>query len=368
MIRIWNIFLLTGVIGFFSSCEKQSVQPDSDYTSTIEVHKVVVNGNNDCGEPYVTSLFTAEYIFVGTLTVVQTGKELTISYDITEAGFGIVKTHLDISDAYNEFPVNSSGNPMLEEFDFVDDFETPVTSVTYNLNIDGLSSVSIAAQAVVIYADETDCVGIVQIEDLLPDSLVYLSWKYSKTDSYYKINISNAGLFDGEHLGWCADNNWAPVNYPNATLVSSYDTSLSLLSGIVDHPENLDLLNYLMNTYFENQPFPVIQSAVWTLLNGFYENTTGGIELTHEQEETLALVMENVYANGEGFVPECGQDMVILINSGDSKSYQNCFIMISLSEEIQTRSEIVWGYGNPFGGESGAMYFDYCLNAEEKEY
>jgi len=364
MKKNWTLFLMIGLIGFFASCEKQSVAPEDASQSEIALKKAIVKNNLSCGEPFVTDLVAGQNDVVGSVSVVQNGNTIDVTYTINAEDVMITETHLDVEGSFMNFPMGKKGNPKIGNFDYKDEFDTPVTEVTYTVDIEGYSTVAVAAHAVVVYSDGTVCNGISSVEALIPDTPVSLTWQYTKTESYYIIGVSNAGAFDGDHLGWCADNNWAPVHYSEATLVSSYDTSATLLASIVDVPENLDKLNYLMNTYKDSQPFPVVQAATWVLMNGFFNNPSGGVELTPEQETALAEVMADVNANGEGYVPGCGEFLVVLINSGDSRGYQNTFILYPIEGEVEYSSETAWGLGNPFGGGSWAMYFDYCLAGE----
>jgi hypothetical protein len=95
-------------------------------------------------------------------------------------------------------------------------------------------------------------------------------------------------------------------------------------------------------------------------MNGSYTNPSGGISLTPEQLILANTIAADALAH-EGFVPTCGQSLVLIINSGDRIRYQNTFILVPIPETPFYGDETAWGNGMPFLGGSWAMYFNYCL-------
>ena len=189
-----------------------------------------------------------------------------------------------------------------------------------------------------------------------------IKFKENKILSYYDIKLSNAGWLDGDHLGWCIDNNGKPVGFNPAKLVSSYNSDPTVLADIVPNPDNLDLLNYLMNTYDYENKFKLVQSAIWILMNGEHKNGTGGIDWLYpaERDERDAIVAE-VKANGEGYVPGCDDKLVVLIDSGDRDKWQNCFMLIP-NKIPPYKDETAWAKGDRFVTRgSWAMYFHLNL-------
>ena len=341
-------------MGVFSACNEEVLFEESeDKQATSEL-------KNTCGDVITTDLIAGQHTKVGTITSSYDGSNLIITYEITEDGWAIKETHLAVEENFSDIPTNNKGNPKIGNFEYSDEFSTPQTKVSYTVNVDGLNSVYIAAHAVVGGLNGYECETVADIELTLPNSLVNIVFQYNKTTSYYNVTLSNAGIYDGIFEAWCIDNNGSPVDYNQAMLVSSYDTAYNL-SNIGINPDNLDLLNYLMNYYVETKPFVVIQAVIWKLMNGSYTNGTGGIQLTEAQLADVEAVYAEVLANGEGFVPTCGQKVVIIIDSKDHDRYQNTFILVPLKEIPFYGEETAWGNGMPFGGGNWAMYLYHCF-------
>ena len=272
----------------------------------------------------------------------------------------MTESHLAVEAKFGDIPMTPTGNPKIGLFEFSETHDPAVTSYEYVIdNIMGLEMVYIAAHAVVQTIAGYTCEGLAEIEALIPANPVNVSFTFTKINSYYDVTLSNADAFDGVHLGWCADNNGKPVNYTTANLISSYSTYD--FSQVIPNPENIDLLNYLMNKYVEERSFPVIQAAVWYIVNGYYNNPSGGILLTDVQMAELEVVVEEVMANGEGFVPKCGEKVVIFIDSGDRFKYQNTFILKEIPQYPYYKDETAWADGFPFPGANWATYFTYCF-------
>ena len=102
--------------------------------------------------------------------------------------------------------------------------------------------------------------------------------------SYFDITISNDGALNGTWEGWCAD--WGRliedgVQY-HAKIYSPYSP---IPEGIVDKPENLDEMNWLINKKFVGKSSPGghgvyttgdVQLAIWTLLDDNFSASTVG--------------------------------------------------------------------------------------------
>lgn len=346
------VISLIALFGVFTSCS-ENVFDTVEKKSALEL-------KTTCGETFITDLVAGQNIVVGNVTTSIDGSVLTVTYNITEEGWLITETHLAVEESFSEIPLNKKGNPKIGNFEYSDEFDTPQTSVSYTIDVEGFSHVFIAAHAVVGGLEGTECESVAEIELSLPDSMVDISFIETKSESYYDVILANAGAYNGEYLGWCIDNNGQPVDYSKAMLISSYSETVDL-STIVVTPENLDMLNYLMNNYVETHSFRMIQAVIWMLMNGSYTNGTGGIYLTPTHYAEAIALAEEVKLHGEDFVPVCGQKVVVLIDSGDRERYQNAFILVPLEEIPFYEEETAWANGIPFGAGNWAMYYEYCF-------
>jgi len=78
------------------------------------------------GDPDVFTLYAGQHIDVGTVTVLNDGDSLYVEYEITEDGWVLKETHLEVVTNPNEFHTNKAGNPKVglfphhREYDLVD--------------------------------------------------------------------------------------------------------------------------------------------------------------------------------------------------------------------------------------------------------
>jgi len=155
------------------------------------------------------------------------------------------------------------------------------------------------------------------LEQALPDQ-VTMSVVYGP-ESYWVTTITNGGALNGTYEGWCADID-EPIDedtYYQADVYSSYET---IPPGYIEKPQNLDLVNWVINQDFVgksaggglgNYTYGDVQRAIWELLEDNPHETTSGLgswnQVRVDQIEAAAK------ANGEGFVPTCGDFVAILL-------------------------------------------------------
>ena len=141
--------------------------------------------------------------------------------------------------------------------------------------------------------------------------------EFSETGAYFIIQLSNAGPLDGVHDAWCVDpdtlSSWEP--YP-VKLYSSYAT---LPPGAVENPQNLDLVNYVINNFEAGDTVDVdwgggtampttvtmldVQDAIWGLVSSSYYVGDG---------TAAQVLIEAARAEGEGFLPACDEQMAVI--------------------------------------------------------
>jgi hypothetical protein len=239
----------------------------------------------------------------------------------------------------------------------------------------------IAAHAVVedrsepIYGDEFD---LDEFAASLPDC-VDASGQHPASDlmAYFDVTVVDT-MLTGDYYGWCVDTDrtitatWA---YP-ADVWSSYE---ALPPGLIEHPENLDLVNWILNNGFVGEDSPGcgmgeqytygdVQRAIWALVDD--AQATGG--LGPWSECRVNEILAAAFANGEGFMPECGDLVgVILVpvdECGGDWNYQFIIIPVPAECDVTYGDETAWakaGEGFDCGWKTGwGSYMQFCYNPE----
>lgn len=348
---------------FAVSCEKDEVQQDIGSQPEI-AYKL-----NDSGCPHVTDLIAGQHIDVGDIIISNDQANIYVTYLINEPGWYMKLSHMHIAEDVSGIPQTHKGNPKVGKFDYQMEHNhaTEYTiSVPYSWSAG--TNIVVAAHAVVDYDASTGT--------LPPTSNLQL--QVATTPSYFTTVISQGGALDGEYNGWCIDAGHNIFLYePYAVNVYSSTGDLSGL-GQVDHPEHLDKVNWLINqdfvgqmsTYAGTEFIPMdIQYAIWSLVDDnppTYPNYP-----PYWDPLRLEELLYMAYTYGEGFVPDCGDKMAVVLESYKSLSgnrpdiAQVTIIEVAVSEFVNCDygEETAWGMGNPFSGNSWAMYMPYTLCA-----
>ena len=130
--------------------------------------------------------------------------------------------------------------------------------------------------------------------------------------SYFDIEITDTSLI-GNYDAYCIDTDRG-INRDGtltAQVYSSYDPNLPpelIGPGNIEKPENLDLINWILNQNFVGQTaangagdftFGDVQRAIWELIDD--TNSTGALgPWTQEKADQIIALAQ---ANGENFVP-----------------------------------------------------------------
>jgi hypothetical protein len=238
----------------------------------------------------------------------------------------------------------------------------------------------------------------------LPDSAVTYQVNYNSPSSYFKVNFLNGTggmLGTGTYEGYCVD---ADLNiYPPATVTghiySSYETLNPALQAAIEHSENLDLVNWVINNFSvggtvpkysysvpwttAEWPFPLanftplgsngtitwedIQAAIWALLedDAVYYAWRYLPNLT--KENAWGIVYAALTAPGaEGFVPGCNQKITAILvpDEGNIQIITIQPTIIQLEIPCYTCCNDGWAdgkYGANFPGTYWATYFRWKL-------
>lgn len=142
-------------------------------------------------------------------------------------------------------------------------------------------------------------------------------------EAYFPITtLTNAGSLNGTYDGWCIDLDHTISQNANyaSHIYSSYDPALP--AGIVEHPENLPMVNWILNQDFQYKSAGVgnapqtyssadIQKAIWTLLEDTVPaNQAAGSPAPNQLrvDKIVALAMEH-----PTYVPPCNGVVAIIV-------------------------------------------------------
>jgi hypothetical protein len=238
-------------------------------------------------------------------------KRLTVNYNITDPNWSITKTHLAVAKNPLLFPRKITGRPKLNQFPYKGTHSN-VNSVQYMVNVNGYTNeIYVAAHAIV---ETNGGTGTPDLLPALPESDVMTpEWT---PDEDYTIKAVFNGF--GTYLGWGMDNARSISNGSprDVKFLSSYSEDLPECSSFIEHPENLDLVNWLINNRQANWDRSTVQAAIWNILQPIggisnWQDSTAPQYFEHD-----ALLREQIvaaaFANGEDFEPECGEKVLIL--------------------------------------------------------
>lgn len=135
-------------------------------------------------------------------------------------------------------------------------------------------------------------------------------------DSMFKGKVTGAGLFDSpegtfSYSSWCVDLEHDIDSRPaQVTLVSSLNPNSTLLACLVDNPQNIDLMNWVLNQdpAIWGADHRDVEAALWALLDNTFTFCAGDIcnkgGLTYRKAVTQQILADAA-ANGEGYLPPC---------------------------------------------------------------
>jgi hypothetical protein len=163
--------------------------------------------------------------------------------------------------------------------------------------------------------------------------------------SYFNINVVDDGLLSGSYPGWCAQ--WAKHIEDGVPYKSTYYSSYSeqLPPDLIDHPENLDEMNWLLNQHYVGKTAPGglgkytsgdVQLAIWTLLNNNFDTSTVGQYL----QARVDYIVSMAKTKGSDYYPKCRDVIGIIIDPGTPQS-----TIIEIKREHFYKCEV------PDGGE-----------------
>lgn len=297
---------------------------------------------------------------IGDVLVWNDGEFLYVKYVIADNEWCLTETHLEIALVLGDIPQTKKFNPIPGMFTYTG-YHDCVGNVTYEIPItwDPGTELLIAAHGVAQTGGMNGVLGSLPTPVSMSTEFPGLGFG---APSYFDVAIGGGTFLDGTYDGYCVDTDSGRLVLGDAIAYSSYGTLPTTLR--IDKPENLDLVNWLINQRFVGQPsgcdglytYGDLQWAIWTLLEDEFEDngSLGDWSACRSQE-----IIDAALANGEGFVPGCGQKLGIIIDPVDWR--QPVIIWI---ETPCGQDETAWAgdyFGSPleFEGKNWAIYFSY---------
>lgn len=375
--QIFSLFiLLTFSIVFFGCQSAEDVtSPVSDLdkkngtNSTLSITPInTVPGQETCVE-----LVAGQHYVVGTVCIKTEGTNLKVKYNITDSDWSITETHLAVVGNPNDFPRTSNGNPKVGNFPYKGTHNN-VNEVEYTIPIGNLpSTVYVAAHAVVKNCNVTPTVNL--CPEFPANSTLTPTWQPSDAPLY-----TVKGVFDfstDTFFGFCVDNSRSISNNHARTVnfICSYG-ELPACTTFIEKPENLDLVNWIINHRESNWDRKTVQAAIWQLINPSgngtnwqYPDSSG--YWTHNATLRQEIV-NSAIQYGEGYVPGCGEKVLVLVyGPGEICNPIRQVLAFEVPVECvpgECESETAWGFpynNGPVPGQSAlfgsqwARYFSY---------
>lgn len=301
---------------------------------------------------------------------------LYVQYEVTDPDWCLTETHLHIDVGLDLIP-QKNGNPIPGKFYFKDEHDcTTSYMLTIPITWNTLRPLYIAAHAVVQSFVGYEDPNLDNFALALPAQVTMsVQYPYSGGPSYFPQTTVTGDPLTGTYEGWCVDTDhviYQNINY-TANVYSSYET---LPEGLIEYPENLDLVNWIINQGYVGMPSPGcdgnytygdIQRAIWVLLEDDPSTSGLGAWSQCRVDEILA----NAYANGEGFSPGCDDYVAVILQPFDGQQVpqvqqvitiaQVTFASVGVPCDPIFQYETAWGDGLDFPGKNWATYLIYTL-------
>lgn len=331
---------------------------------------------SDSSDPTIEPLYAGQNILVGEIHVWNDDSNLYVKYVITDTDWWLTETHVHVGFTLDDFPLTKKGNPQVGHFDYQTTHDC-VTEYTYTIPFGPWGcddTVLIGTHAVVEtlcgYEDPVYDPGY--FEANLPNQVTFkVTYPVGGGQAYFP-NTYVYGLPGGDIniYGWCVDTD--NVIYQNtvytANLYSSYEASS--LGAYVEYPENLPMVNWILNQGYIGQISPGcggvytygdVQRAIWSLVEDTQSTSGLGSWSQCRVDEILAAASTH-----GAFEPECGDIIgIILVPVGGQQVLVAQAILGEYAfpcyEEPIYCDETAWAGPNDFGGNSWATYFEYTI-------
>ena len=246
--------------------------------------------------PWCMPLVLEDETEVGEVVVVNEGGMVTVLYNITEEGWCLNDTQLH---------VGLDGIPAaFDDFLYQHDDLDCITGDMFEVEGAAGEDLYVAIRAGVHQDAGIDHSLLTTFSGQVIEEVVH-----NGSDSYFNTTVS--GDLNGTFDGFCIDTSRNISTGPvyNSNVISSYDPNFP--EGLIDYPENLDLINYIINQDYPAHGYTYgdVQRAIWTIIDDKVSHSGLG-EWSQDRADEIIAEAE---ANGEGYVPDCDGGVVAIV-------------------------------------------------------
>ena len=321
MVKLKSIILVLFLLIAFAGCQKNdnTISPETTDTTPESLDKITMTEINlgDPGANTCTELVAGRNLVIGEVCIdyLESTHKIQVTYNITEPGWTITKTHIAIVRNPLFFPRKWFLRPWLNHFPYKGTHDH-VTSVQYIIDVPNYTNhvylaIHAKVEGVCNSGDPVLTPDLPNTDDLDP------TWMPSSPDAdQYLIQGTFTNL--GIYYGWSIDNSRFLNSGASRVVqfISSYDENIPECSSFIENPQNLNLVNWIINHREPNWDRRTIQAAIWKLLNpsgttgNWYDpNASNYMEHDVQLRETIINL---AYQNGEDYEPGCGDKVLIL--------------------------------------------------------
>jgi hypothetical protein len=275
----------------------------------------------DLENPQITPLYTQAngeigQIPIGEIHLWNDSDQLHIKFRVIHPDWQLARTHVQIICNHEGIYQRKS---LLHSTRYeVEEFHPSIREFTHRVNINWVApkELLITAEAEVcpIHGYTSDVIGLIET---LPETVTMSVIQPSPDKSaYFQATIVDDDILAGFHRAWCVDldRHIDRRTWHNANVYSIYE---ELPLNFLEFPENLDLVNWILNKGFvgkffsprERYTFGDIQRTIWELL----DNQNAPFNLGRWSQNRSDAILDEAQANGEGYIPGCNQRLLLVL-------------------------------------------------------
>ena len=327
---LYSILLILGSVFLFTQCDKKEdpmnqapLNNKKALESCVTIQELWAGaGQNDLSKGTLVGTVTASF---------ESEDVLVITYNVNP-GWDLSEAHVWVGNDFSSIPQKAApGLFPYATYSAPWEFQINLS----DLGIEAGDPIYVAAHGVVCAGEGIDLAE-------LPETVPY-SVSYPGDRSYFKTTVGGESDLAGLYDGWCIQTGQRIT--PGTDYIAVVYSSLDMIpEGLVDYPENFDLVNWLINQDLIGNPstgcdgnytWGDIQMAIWKLLIADPEPSGLGEYSDCRADEIVALAQ----SNGQDFIPECGDKFAIIL---ENESHQNTIIEIPMP---CMDCETAWAFG-----------------------
>lgn len=255
-------------------------------------------------EPTEIPLVAGQNTEIGTIFVSDDGDTMTVRFEVDEPGWYMTAIHLYVG---TRVPKSAPGKFNYKVSGLY------ATTYTFTVDIDPGRTYDVAGHA---DASNTNvivgwtCPSMDELAAMLPASGSMYQLPRSGF-SLFDLVLTSENILKGTHPAWCIDRTHTGDSYIANFLLSLGSIPDCLTTGEnphIDHPENLDLVNWVLNNdsgFSGEEGMMSVQNVIWHLLDDY------PLPALTEQEQAL---YDAAVLYGQDFEPDlCTGEIVGII-------------------------------------------------------